>query len=167
MFTGKSNEQTSKMLYLPFRINVWRLFHTKMEIFRLIYNRSKIETREGGGACSGEDILDTITIIVKLNTFTFIKFSSYTLSLKISPLTANLNTSEHTLRKVWRYHRGDQKPLIKKGQTIQISPKFNKISRTALIIYGHTLAILRYWWKCYLCFSQAIVKINISHEMRI
>ena len=47
---------------------------------------SDLITNQGGGD-SVEDILDTITIIVKVNTFTFIIFSSCTISLKISPLT--------------------------------------------------------------------------------
>ena len=56
-----------------------------MEMFRYIYIRSDNEPMGGGD--SVEDILDTITIIVKVNTFTFIIFSSCTISLKISPLT--------------------------------------------------------------------------------
>lgn len=59
-----------------------------MEMFRYIYIRSDNEPMGGGGGGdSVEDILDTITIIVKVNTFTFIIFSSCTISLKISPLT--------------------------------------------------------------------------------
>lgn len=85
-----------------------------------------ITNHGGGGGDSVDDILDTITIIVKVNTFTFIIFI-FLMHHISKDITTNLTTSEHTLRIVWRYYRGNQKPLMEICHTIQISPKFNKI----------------------------------------